>query len=565
MANVGKNALGQITINGVAKQMRGIYDAGFGPGGGQDMAGEIAQRNLARYTNKLNLYLHIQSGTFGNALRICDALEPLNMYTLAIANAFSIFELTDASNFDTIQNPPYTTSPEGTGAFCDLFQAKARSFGVYLADEPSDSASFSGNGTRTAFLVNGHINSVNEISVKVGGVLQSPGVYAITGVGGTSYTVTFATPPPPGTFNVEILRTTVIDSILHFSPIYKARMPNITRMVVLIQNPIYQLIKYAPNPDFCDFLLADPYEIGQGSELNPGSPTPPAVSTYGYMNFMVGEALAGVRFHALANNKVPGAVLQMFKFGTPSRYITDSELHSHMVMALCEFREACNILWWAMGTQAGAMDSTGFTSTVDHTRFLDKLDVMSTLLASLEPITIRPHNPNLMTLSTTTGDARTWRIALCTIYKNGAGDRPCWGAADVQHYTDEFNRLTAAVPDLTLSEQMLDQSSDIRAAAWELGTTGLAACYNLNPDPKSNVLHTWHVPIIRVEVLSEGRDCPVINGNQWLDGYGGGSSLRQGSFNQGHIYRVTLVGGAVQHAKLVGGGIGFSGEILSSS
>src|SRR5580765_1320681 len=119
MATISRDAQGHVTIGGVPRLVLLTYDSGFAGSSSTDMAGHIAARNLSRFANKLNAYIQIYTGTLGNALRLADALVPLNMYTFAIGNAVggSTVEANSAGNgpFDVFANPTYTTSPEGTG------------------------------------------------------------------------------------------------------------------------------------------------------------------------------------------------------------------------------------------------------------------------------------------------------------------------------------------------------------------------------------------------------------------------------------------------------------------
>src|SRR5678815_1913791 len=156
MATIGKNARGQVTINGTPRFLLGIYDAGLGDF--NNHAAYLAnERNLARFTNKLDLYLNVHSGTLGNGIRFLDALVPYNMYLFATANAVTVFDLSvpPPTGFDMHDNPTYNFAPLGSVPFRTHWVNHARAFGTYLWDEPSYGPSFSGNGVKTMFTAQG--------------------------------------------------------------------------------------------------------------------------------------------------------------------------------------------------------------------------------------------------------------------------------------------------------------------------------------------------------------------------------------------------------------------------
>ena len=87
MAVAGRNSKGQVTINGVPRFILGLYDSGFHGVNASDMAGHIANHTLSRFKDKINVYLHMMSGTVDNTLRLCDLLDPLNMHVIAVGNS----------------------------------------------------------------------------------------------------------------------------------------------------------------------------------------------------------------------------------------------------------------------------------------------------------------------------------------------------------------------------------------------------------------------------------------------------------------------------------------------
>jgi hypothetical protein len=141
MAVFTRNARCQPVVNGVTRFLRGIYDSGFEGVNNQDMAGHVAARNYARY--RFELLIHVQSGTVGNSLRLANAIEPLGMFAWTVGNFFGNFTFDPAAfnpatfGFDVYGNATYTTTPEGTGPFRDLWRQKAAAAGTYTADEPA--------------------------------------------------------------------------------------------------------------------------------------------------------------------------------------------------------------------------------------------------------------------------------------------------------------------------------------------------------------------------------------------------------------------------------------------
>lgn len=572
MATISKNARGQVTIDGVPRFLRAVYDAGLPTAGWPAFIGP-AGRNLARY--KFDIILNVQTGTFGNGLDLANALVPFGMYTLAVCNFFGNFTFPPASfspatpfnsvDFDTTRNPTYTTTPEGTGPFRTLWSQKAAAIAQYIADEPAWHASpWSGN-------------------------------------------------PAAQTNDGR-------DDVVLLHDYNKSVLPSLPTMVTLLNDNLTQYQEWSPL-HVGDWLGPDIYTVGQAPEQFPDNGTIP--STYGYMNFSVGEAGALSRYYGAQFSRVPMIILQANKFGGRSRFITPSEMQSHMVIALAELRGVGIIWWWALGVQSGALDERPFlvqsgngsnrvfnvpdyveeaidvevkianviqapssytiqnlgdasivkvgnfyqlvhpptvtmnvappsgtsnvvvTSnkwpTAKRTAALNQLEAMTLLLSQLEPITLQPSNPGLLTGNST--DAATflaWRIPYCNALRNGGADRPVWLFGAVARYQAEYDALQLVPPDMTYSNHIADQKADVRTCCWESGATGLVAAYNLNPNPNSNVTLQWHTTITRVEVLGENRDVPVTGGRNWTDTFGGASSLRQGSFNQGHLYRLTL-------------------------
>jgi hypothetical protein len=166
---------------------------------------------------------------------------------------------------------------------------------------------------------------------------------------------------------------------------------------------------------------------------------------------------------------------------------------------------------------------------------------MSTLLADLEPIMIQPSDPALLTSnSLEAADFLSWRIPYCNTLRSQAADRPVWLFGAIARYQEEYDFLNQVPPNYTNSLHIMDQKADVRTCCWESGDVGIVASFNQHPDPRTGTLQ-WHRTVTRVEVLGENRDVPVNgDGRSWTDTWGGASSLRQGSFNQGHLYRLHL-------------------------
>jgi hypothetical protein len=463
---VSRNAAGFVTIDGSPIFVRGIYDSGLeGAGGSQDMAGHVVVRNLARFTDKLNFYINLYTGTFDNGLRLADALDPLHMYTLAIGNAS--YDWTAGAS-GTVQANSDANGPfdvvDNSNNFRFNFAGKARAAAVYLFDETREDA---------------------------------------------------------------------LTDLATWQTTYTTAMPNLATFGVSWHTFIDPIIAYAEST-VGTWLGADPYTIGAAVETAPGGTT----NTYGYSNYDVGHTAAAVRYHALANDKCPMMVLQAFKFGTNSRFITNAELWSHMVAAVAE--GCVGVWWWALGVQQGALHTSAWT-TSERERVLAQIETMSGLLATLEPVLLNPSNPSLLTAnSTVTGNAIQWRKDLLALLTVSGG--PTWFEGVRSTFVTELAALNEVPANTAESLHILDQSSDVRTRCWEYGGLGYVFAYNLHPNERANVTFTWHASLTRVEVVGESRDITVTDGATWMDTFGGASSLRQGASNQGHIYRLYLGG-----------------------
>jgi hypothetical protein len=612
-----KNARGQVLINGVPRLPLLIYDSNLPQFSNQYPEFLATQREMGRFTNKLDLYLNIHAGTLGNSIRFCDALVLYNMYLLATGNCVTVFELPfpGPTSFDIHDNATYNFAPLGSAPFRTHFANHTQSFGTYLYDEPSHGPSFTGNGVRTVFTAQGRptVFTPPDFVVKVNGVQQTLNVdFTVAthagffdGVQGPNYTLTFAVPPASGrTFNIPVRFRYVFESAVTYQAQLKSQLPNHFTFGTLLNGDLGQYLEWSDDA-IGDTIGSDIYVIGQGPESGTGA-------TYGFMNFNVLEVAAMARYYALLNNKVPNIVLQLLHFGATSRFITASEIRSHCIAALTEFKGRGVLGWWAFGTQQGAIHQTnfnsgtsdgvnrvyGYNSRVDDaadvwvdvngvrlnanqfvvngiaqdtgytvtlnvappagqsvvvtnrsvglvTReiWLSTLETLTTMIKQLEPIMLTPDDPSLITNNS--GWFATpiaWRINLLQVLSSGAADRPTWLTGLLLLYQDELALLQQASPDTSLSNYLLDQRGHVRTASWEVGTTGLVTGCNMHPDPQTVTL-TWHSSnITRVEVLGEGRDVPVVGGNSWTDTFGGGSAKRQGPFDQGHVYRLTLSG-----------------------
>jgi hypothetical protein len=465
MATAGRNAKGQILIDGTPTFIRLLYDSGLDGVTGTDMAGHLAKRGIARFKGKINVYLNYWTGSSENALKLCDALEPLGMYTLAIGNSFSHFAIGDGAKFDICQD---------TNGFRARFAAKKRALAIYLADEPD------------------FTEAMQADTVKWHGI-------------------------------------------------YKASMPSLATMVVIMQHGIKQVRQWAPLA-VADWFCCDPYPIGQAPEDHPQG-AQSIVHSFGYANFEVGQACADVAYYAKKHGKSPVAVLGMLKQGGPLvRYQRDDESWSHMVAAIAE--GCVGIAWWSIGNGNGALNHPTDVTPQERERMLAYLDVMTSFLVTLEPVLLSDPSPSLLTKNSgSTLDPVAWRKALVTAYHAGWPDSPAWNWFTHLDYEAELAKLNQTPPDLAFSEQMLDQSSNVRTRCWEDGKIGWVFAYNVHPLPQT-VTFTCRVPVRRVEVVDESRVVALgADGRSWTDTFGGGSSLKQGPFRQGHVYKLTLDGG----------------------
>jgi hypothetical protein len=542
------DAKGRILKDGTAMLGKMMYSPGLTGSSGTDMAGEIANRNFARWANKINFYINVMSGTLHNTLRLCDALLPynINVFTICNAHGGATAEQMSAGNlFDAITD---------AGGFRALFGAKSNAAGYYVADEPSDNT---------------------------------------------------------------------IPSVVNYVTTFKTSNPALVSLSILIQDPIGQIVAWS-NANTGEWIGCDPYPLGGAPETTPDGSTT-NISTYGWMNFVIGTAAAHTRWHALRTGKAPWVILQLWKFGGVTRFITDDELWSHMVAVLAE---GCHIGWWALGVQQGTIDEFGWrlfngngTQTVfpihtyveeavdveveiagvlqapsaftiqnlgdkayfksgnfyqltnpptvtmntappvgtnnvlvraktwpsgHRTRALNMLEQMLNLLTSLEPTLLRDPSPELLTFnSTSTGNALLWRKNLCNELRSQAADRPVWLFGYIGFFQDQFTRLSLTPPDVSLSEMFFDQSGNVRCRCWVAadGSHAIIFAYNIHYNAQNNVTLQWANTVTRVEVMGEGRDCALLPDNRsWVDTFGGGSSLRQGFRRQGHVYRLSLTG-----------------------
>jgi len=179
----------------------------------------------------------------------------------------------------------------------------------------------------------------------------------------------------------------------------------------------------------------------------------------------------------------------------------------------------------------------------DFTKFID---------ANESGLTQQPSTTLVSANSTQAATFLAWRTAYTDVLRQNPGnDRVCWLFGTVQRYQDEWTRLTAATPDLSLSVHMQDQRGNVRWCAWDLGGQAIVAAYNLLPDPQTNVTHTLTRAATRAQVMFENRDATLSGGGLILtDTFGGASSLRQGPFGQGHIYLLTFTGSAAIFAAI---------------
>src|SRR5687767_8221766 len=75
----------QPTWNGVPFIPRILYDSQLLGGG--DMNLLLTTRDVYRFANKINLYIHVMAGTFDNTIELCDHLRTSNIRCTAIGNA----------------------------------------------------------------------------------------------------------------------------------------------------------------------------------------------------------------------------------------------------------------------------------------------------------------------------------------------------------------------------------------------------------------------------------------------------------------------------------------------
>lgn len=530
-SGVSKNAKGQLTIGGVPKFIRLIYDSGFAGVGGTDMAGHLTARVMSQYTNKLNAYLNVMSGTSQNGLALADALGAYGMYVLAVGNAFgtATVEAMSAGNgpFDVVVN---------ASGFRANFALKARALGIYLADEPADSiqsnvltwhaiykAAMPNLVTYTVLIQNEIYRLLDWAPRLCGDILASD-----------PYPIGAASEAHPdggsGTNTYGYMNFDVAEAAANIR--YHALRNNKIPAIICQMLKFGDASRFPKNSEWWSWMVAVAVEGCMG---------------IGWWAFGVQDGALDQRPFIVYNGNNSNVT---FAYAPMAGAAGDVEVKVGGVIQAGSAYTVNNV-----GTQGGGtvtMNTAPPTGTgnvvvtvnrwpaTERTRARTMLETMSGLLATLEPMLLSDPEPTRITAnSLTTGNAITWRRAICNVLQNGGGDRPCWLFSRVTRYADEYTRLGLATPDTTLSAQMLDQSADVRTRCWEFGGNGWIFAYNLHPDPHTNVDITWYKAITRVEVIDEARDATIQgDGRTFRDTFGGSSSAREGSFRQGHVYKL---------------------------